>query len=187
MVLRWRFLDWRVLAGAAGMEFGERRRVEVVVAALFVAQPIEDLRATKNPCEGVVVRGRNRVKFVIMAPCAGERETHDRAAGDVDLFVDLVGLVDFDIAFVEVHRAEGEEPGGDHLAVGLCSGFRRQQVAGELFGEEAVVAHVGVESVDDVVAVAPGKWERPVARAAHRFRVAGEIEPVASPAFAKVG
>ena len=48
-----------------------------------------------------------------------------------------------------------------------------------------VVRLVGVEGVDDVVAVAPGVRIRHIARRPGRFAVAGHVEPVAAPALAE--
>ena len=62
---------------------------------------------------------------------------------------------------------------------------RRQQVAGDLLADEPVVRLVGVEGVDDVVAIAPGVRIGDVARRAGRFGVAGHVEPVPAPAFAE--
>ena len=61
-----------------------------------------------------------------------------------------------------------------------------QLVAGDLFLDEAVVGLVGVEGLDDVVAIAPGVGARLVGLEAVGLGVAGEVEPVAAPALAVV-
>jgi hypothetical protein len=60
-------------------------------------------------------------------------------------------------------------------------------VAGDLFLDEAVVGLVGVQALDDVVAVAPDVWAGLVGLEAFGVGIAGEVEPVARPAFAVLG
>ncbi len=59
-------------------------------------------------------------------------------------------------------------------------------VAGDLFGEEHVVGLVGVERLDDVVAIAPGVGAVDVVLEAGRVGVAGDVEPVPAVALAVV-
>ena len=62
-------------------------------------------------------------------------------------------------------------------------------IAGKLLANEVVVGLVGVEGIDDVVAVSPlslGKDEAiGVHVEAHRVSVADDIEPMACPALAE--
>ena len=62
-----------------------------------------------------------------------------------------------------------------------------EEVASELFDQEAIVGLVLVEGVNDVVAVAPDQGLVGVAFIAVRLRVAHQVEPVATPANAVVG
>ena len=68
-----------------------------------------------------------------------------------------------------------------------CGVVGGQQVAGDLLADELVVRLVGVERVDDVVAVPPGVRVGDVPRRAGRLGVAGDVEPVPAPALAERG
>ena len=78
--------------------------------------------------------------------------------------------------------------GGDRFRGPTRSGigrqFRGQDVAGDLLADELVVRLVGVEGVDDVVAVAPGLGHGEVGRLAGRVGVADHVEPVPAPLLA---
>src|SRR5207245_1044764 len=74
------------------------------------------------------------------------------------------------------------EAGGDAVVHGRI----REQVSGDLLDRELVEGHVGVEGVDDPVAVGPD-LARAVLLVAVGIGVAGEVEPTAGPALAVVG
>ena len=68
-----------------------------------------------------------------------------------------------------------------------CSaGWSGQEVAGELFHNETVVGKVVVEGLNDVVAIAPGVRIKVIFVHAGGVGVAGDVEPMTSPAFAIV-
>ena len=71
------------------------------------------------------------------------------------------------------------EAGGDLLLEGGVG----KQVAGELLDRELVERHVGVEGIDDPIAVAPGEGPAGVFFVAVAVGVARGIEPVAAPAL----
>ena len=135
----------------------------------------------EDTVEGVVVTRGDRVEFVIVTAGAGDGEAEDTAGHDVDAVVDDVVLI------TEEAAAEGEET---HR--GEC-GFvvaERELVGGELLMNEAVEGEVGVEGADDVVAVGVGVGEAAFGVAdevALGVGVAGDVEPVAAPAFAVAG
>ena len=70
------------------------------------------------------------------------------------------------------------------MATRACGIVGPEFVARDLLLHKAVVGLVFVERFDDVIAVAPGVGAGLVALEAFAFGVAGEIEPVACPAFA---
>ena len=79
----------------------------------------------------------------------------------------------------------GEVAGGRHtLGVTRARSPARENVAGDLLAEKFVVGLVGVERVDDVIAIAPGGRHGIVGGLARRVRVTHEVEPVPSPALA---
>ena len=67
----------------------------------------------------------------------------------------------------------------------VARGRAGNQVGGELQLDKPVVGHVLIDCFDNPVAIAPGKWIRGIGRLAGRvvFAIAGDIHPVAAPAF----
>ena len=176
------------------MEFGERglalgELLLVVGLDLRIAGGREQrqvfglgfLARREDAVERVVVRLRDGVELVVVAPRAGDGEAHEAAADDVDAVVDDVGLV------VEEAASEGEK-----AERGVWDGvFRRGDlVPGDLLDDELVVRQVGIQRGDDPVAVgvAVGEIARLVAgEVALGVGVARHVEPVAAPAFAVAG
>ena len=142
--------------------------------------------AGEEAVEGVIVARGDRVVLVVVAAGASQREAEHDLAGRVQRVLD--DLVDI----LELPRAEplglGDEPGRDHPA-GVVVGrpVGGQDVAGELLVEEPVIGDVGVECVDDVVAVEVRLGDRVVGVIAGGIGIPGEVEPVASPALAVAG
>ena len=134
----------------------------------------------EDAVEGIVVGGRNRVELVVMATRAGDGQPEEALGRRVDAFVDGVVVV------LETLADSDEAEGGETRVV---LGQVRQAVGGELLNDELVVGLVGIERVDDVVAVGPGSLEGldgAVTLQALRVRVTGGVEPVAGPALAVV-
>ena len=131
--------------------------------------------------DAVVVFLGDGVEFMIVAAGAAYGHAEEAVGGGDDEVVEFVkaGLFVFDIVF----RAEAEEAGGDP-GVGVV---RVEFVAGELFLQETIEGFVGVEGVDDVVAIAEGVVAVAVELVAAGVGIADDVEPVASPAFAVVG
>ena len=123
---------------------------------------------------------------MIVAAGAAEGHAQEGAAEGFDLFVDEVHEEFHLVGFGEEFGADAEEAEGGEVAVALGGGGGGEEVAGDLFADELVVGEVAVEGVDDVVAVAPGIAEGDVFIEAVGVGVAGDIEPVAAPAFAVV-
>ena len=135
----------------------------------------------EDAVEGVVVTCGDRVEFVIVAAGAGDGEAEDTAGHDVDAVVDDVVLI------TEEAAAEGEETHRGESGFVVAEG---ELVGGELLVNEAVEGEVGVEGADDVVAVGVGVGEAAFGVAdevALGVGVAGDVEPVAAPAFAVAG
>ncbi len=82
----------------------------------------------------------------------------------------------------------GQEAGRDDpLGVGRVGRLCCQEVAGHLLAQELVVRLVGVEGVDDVVAVEVRLGDGIVGRAAVGVGVPRHVEPVPSPPLAVTG
>ena len=184
-----------VLVVTLGGLVDERGQTLLIVGAVGVArgvlaheQRIADDRIRlrlghggEDAVEGVVIGGRDRVELVVVATGARDGEAEEALRRGVDALVDGVVVV------LEA-LADGDEAERGEARVVL--GEVGQSVGRELFDDELVVRLVGVEGVDDVVAVGPGTVERldgAVALQALGVGVAGGVEPVAGPAFAVMG
>ena len=123
---------------------------------------------------------------MVVAPCASQRQAEHDLAGRVQRVLD--DLVDV----FELERAEpfrlGDETGGDHPpGIVLGRPVAGEDVAGELLVEEPVVRDVGIEGVDDVVAIEVRLGDRVIGVVAGGVGVAGQVEPVPAPALAVMG
>ena len=120
---------------------------------------------------------------MIVAAGTAEREAEHRAAEGVDA-VGEIEMLEIGVGGVAVALADGEEAGGgDEIGVVGRLSLTGEDVAGDLSGEKSVVGHVGIEGPDHPVAVAAGFADGVVGAVAGRVGVAGDVEPVASPAL----
>ena len=122
---------------------------------------------------------------MIVAADAAERHAHERRANLADLRVDVVGLHPRLVGIHDLNVAEHEKAGGDDFLRAILLGVRRHEVAGDLLADELVEGLVRIERGDHVVAITPRVLGEGVVRGADHIGVAGEIEPVPGPAFAK--
>ena len=142
------------------------------------------LRRPHDAGQRVVVGGGNRVELVVVAAGAADRLGQERPPDDVHLLVDDVDEHLVDVLLGQHLRAEGQEPRRGEAREPLVVAGRRHQVAGNLLLHEAVVGLVGVERLDDPVAIAERIGVRDVLVEPVRVGVAGDVEPVPAPAFA---
>ena len=119
---------------------------------------------------------------MIVAAGTVDRQAEEHLAGRRDDVVQLVVAGLLRVGRLVVPQAEAIEAGGDDR----LGRDVRQLVAGKLLADELVVRLVVVERADDVVAVPPGVWLRPVALEAVGLGVADQVEPVPRPALAVV-
>ena len=121
---------------------------------------------------------------MIVAAGTAEREPQHGAAEGVDA-VGEIEMLEIGVGRVAVALADGEEAGGgDEIGVVTGGSLTGQDVAGDLSSEKGVVGHVGIEGPDHPVAVAAGFPDGVVGAVAGRVGIAGDVEPVPSPAFA---
>ena len=79
--------------------------------------------------------------------------------------------------------------GGDDGFIGLIFRVKPwlwKEVASDVFGDELVVGNVRIERAYDVIAVVVGVVNWIVKFVAMTFSIAHEVEPVTTPAFAKM-
>ena len=145
---------------------------------------VASLGAAENPGECVIVLHRDRVELVIVAPRAGRRRAEEREAESINLLIDDVHFVLESIPFIQRFRADGKEPRGNRL---LCFGsivLSGKQIARELLLREPVEWDIRIERGNHVVAVPPSVRKIEVHGLARTLRIACDIEPVSTPAFA---
>ena len=161
-----------------------RDPVRVVLGrGLVAAADLVGRDAAEERQHAVVVRLRDRVATVVVASGAADRHAEHHPGRHVKDRVQIVVLGERRVRRLVVPDPESQVARGDDRRRGRVVEF----VAGELMGQELVIRHVRVERVDHPVAVAPRGGFLAVALVAVRLRVAHEIEPVPSPAFAVVG
>jgi len=139
----------------------------------------------------VVVVLADRIKFMIVASGAAERESEEgRADGDHDV-VGIIELGGFGIiGFIVPNMHSIEACGDDRISPLLGMGFEGPAlnlgpfVPCELFENKPIVGFVMMESIDHVIAIAPRIWFQSIPFVAIRFRKAHPVEPIASPSFA---
>ncbi len=146
----------------------------------------ERFHVTEDSGHRVVVAGRDRVEFVVVAAGAAEGLCEKRLADRIELLVDDVHDELVFVLLLEVRVAQYEKTRRHLLAAAFLEAPRRQEIAGDLLAHELVERHVGVEGVDRVIAIAPGGSENEAAEG-QRLGEPGDVEPVPSPALAEVG
>ena len=115
---------------------------------------VVQLRGGEERLEPVVVGRGDGVELVIVAPGASDRQSQEHRAdragdlGELRLPLDLGD----DVAADDLARTAPAESRGDQgvAIAGL------DVVPGELEHEEAIVGEIGVQRLDDPVAIAPG-------------------------------
>ena len=153
---------------------------------------VVDARATRreHAVERVVVGLADRVELVVVAARAGDRLAEEGLAEHVDLVVDEPDLLLERLGRQVAVEDEAVVRGADHGLVDAarCVDARRlQQVARDVLSDQLVVGNVLVERADQVVAVLIRVGDRRVAFGAVGVRVAHDVHPVPSPAFAVGG
>ncbi len=140
------------------------------------------LGAGEDGLQGVEIALEDGIELVVVA--AGAIDGHaEEGLADIggDLGEDfLAALFGIDIAGDQVLGAGAQVACGDECFVVAGGHF----VAGDLLANEAVVGFVGLEGMNDVVAVAPGVGALEIEFEAVGIGVAYDVEPFGGPAFA---
>ena len=131
----------------------------------------------------VVVFLGNRIKLVVVAAGALERQPQEGGAGRVhQVFEPLVAILEVVVGLI-VPGAHPQKPCGDHrLLIGVG-----HFVTSELTGHKPVEGHVAVERLHHPVAIPPGPWLLGIPLVAVGLGVAGDVEPVTGLPLTKMG
>ena len=155
-----------------------------------VNRALRRARAIQGAEERVVVPLADGVELVIVTARARHRQAEERLGGDVHLVVGpldpVLPGIDGLVAMLDQPVVGGPEKRFVRPRIRVDARIG-QQVAREVFADQPIVRHVGIERADQVVAVAPGQRDVRVAFAAVGLAVAEQVHPVARPPFAEVG
>ena len=135
--------------------------------------------------ELVVIFDGNGIKFVIVTAGAADGEAEHGGSGSGGHVIEFIvaGAFEFLLGELGGEDASAEEPGGHHGEWVV----RRDLIACELPADELVPWHIGIESLDDEVAVVEGIFTIVVLLEAVALGEARGVKPVAGPALAVVG
>jgi hypothetical protein len=130
--------------------------------------------------EPVVVPLRDGVELVAVALGAIQREPEKSRRGRVrDIDEDIISLKGV-IFLVAGEPGRRQEPCGNQVLVGIGLEF----ISGNLLTEESVEWLILVETPDHVIPKTPGVGPRMIGFVSFAFGIAGDVQPVAPPAFA---
>jgi len=135
--------------------------------------------------ELVVIFDGNGIKFMIVTAGAADGEAEHGGSGSGGHVIEFIvaGAFEFLLGELGGEDASAEEPGGHHCEWVV----RRDLIACELPADELVPWHIGIESLDDEVAVVEGIFAIVVLLEAVALGEARGVKPVAGPALAIVG
>lgn len=127
-----------------------------------------EFTGVEDALEGVEITSGDGIEFMVVTLSAGDSKTEEAAGEGINALILHFG-------------GEGKEAGGG-------SPLFAHKVAGDLSFDELVIGQILIEGIDDPVAVAEGVWIGVILSGIELVvGVAGDIEPVAAPAFAIAG
>ena len=145
--------------------FGHRNRIHIINLERTLENFLDGAKFARQ-----LASNRGTVLFV-----GTKRQAQESPPGRIDLLIDDVHLHLGFINFGQHLGTDGQESGRDQLLVPLGLAGDRKQVTGQLLGDEAVERLIGVERVDDVVAVSPGRGEEVIGFESGGVGVADEV------------
>ena len=163
--------------------WGLRQQHPVDVAEAAAHAAVERSSASEYSRQCIVIAGGDGIELVVVAARATESQSLKGPAQGIEL---VIHDIHAEFLFVGVHDCpgpDGQEARGHDLLTTLVVGFPGQNVSRDLLLNEAVVGLVGIERIDDVVAISPGLPCRDAATLTQTVGIAGQIEPVPSPAL----
>src|SRR5437879_1028399 len=103
----------------------------------------------------VVICLGNRVEFMIMAPRASHSQPEKSATGGTHHVVQFIGTLRCGQNGV---RAFDLVPGASNQKARRS--ILAEEISGELLENEAIIRLILVESLNDIIAIKPGRWAR---------------------------
>ena len=131
----------------------------------------------------VIVLLEDRIELVIVATGAAHAQAQEDLTRDVGDVVEDVGPLSAGVALVVLVGPQSKVAGRDAKfgVIGI------EFVAGELLGQESIIRFVGIQALDDVVAISPRSGSIRILAITVRLGVADQVEPVACPSLAVAG
>ena len=147
--------------------------------------------AAEHSEQRVVVAGRERIDFVVVTPCTGNRRGLERLGQRVDLVgEDVVAdrtQPDAVIVGNLAETVEGRPDDGFVETLLMVNSRPGEQVAGDVFTDQLVEGHVLVEGADQVIPVPPGVVDLVVPLVSVSLGEMDDVHPVPRPAFTEMG
>ena len=168
-----------------GRGLRQQHPVDVAEAAAHAA--VKRSSASEYSRQCIVFAGGDGIELVVVAAGATESQSLKGPAQGIEL---VVHDIHAEFLFVGVHDrpgSDGQEARGHDLLTALVVGLPGEDVSRNLLLNEAIVGLVGIERIDDVVAISPGLPCGDAATLAQIVGIARQIEPVPSPALAESG
>ncbi|MCY2962520.1 MAG: hypothetical protein NT069_02520 [Planctomycetota bacterium] len=121
-----------------------------------------------------------------MTPRASQAQSQNRLTERVNRVLNREVVV---VLGIETESSRDRQVAGRCHPFGVAVGgnLSSQNISRDLFPQEFVVRLVGVEGIDDVVAVAPREWHGIVCGLSRGVGVTHHVEPVPTPALAVGG
>ena len=124
---------------------------------------------------------------MVVTPRTADRQSEKGLADRVDLLIDGIDQQLFLIGRADDFGTHDKEPGRHDVVVPLFLGAEREQIAGQLFGEEPVERLVGVKRVNHVIAKTPGVVVGEVFVRTVGVGITRHVEPVTAPTLSEFG
>jgi hypothetical protein len=123
---------------------------------------------------------------VVVTASATQREAEKRLADRIDLLIDDIHAQLFLVVVADDLGTEHEKAGRGNLFVPLFLPGAGKQITCDLLAHELVERFVLVKRIDDVVSKSPSVVVGKILVRPVRIGIAGDIQPVAAPALAKL-
>ncbi len=133
---------------------------------------------SKDPCHGVIVLGRNRIKLVIMTASTAYGHSQEGPGGDIQLLIHHIDGQLCLILFGQHLWAQNQETGSEPLiSPRLLIHRLGKQVPCDLLDQELIEGFVLVEGPDHVISIAPRLSEGEIFIETVGIGIAHQVQP----------
>ena len=149
-------------------------------------RPIACFGTTKDTRQRIIIGLGNRIEFMIVAASTRDGQTQKSLTDRINL---LIHQIHFELPPISLNMRfwpECKESGGHELIRAFEFVTSREQVTGNLLTNELIEGDIGVERVDDIIAIPLRLRITETGFFPARFGIASDIQPVSTPPFTKV-